>query len=814
MPWSTARATGVPVVDSRLWGANGNVLGISQSGNTLYIAGSFRSVGENSGGLVPTDARSGQAIGPFPKVAGSVRVLVPDGLGGWYVGGEFTAVGGKPRSCLAQIRADGSVSDWNPGVTGSPGYIDPPEVTAIAVSEDRVFVGGGFREIGGQPHENLGCVDAKTGAALDWNLDIDVDGWIYTFAVHGSTVFVGGTFTSIGGQARGYLAAVDAATGAVMPWQADADYSVLALLVHGDTLFVGGQFGWIAGSVRPYLAALGIGTAELLPFDAGVQGIYVDYTPTPRVGALALFGDTLYAAGNFTQVGGQSRASLVALDAATGALLPWAPDSLGPRYDGFPPPLVESLAVTGGAVYIGGWFNAVGGVNHSGVAALRRDSGRVMMWDPKSGAVVEALAVKGDTVYIAGDLSFVGGWQHRAGLAAIDLATGTLKPWNPNPNGSICTAIAVSANRVFVSGDFSTIGGAPQPRRHFAALDTVNGEVLEWSPGANELASVFLLEGDTLYAGGYFTEVGGQPRNYLAAIDATTGEVTAWNPDANSWVLTMARSGNTVYVGGLFQKMGGQWRRGVAAVDAATGALAAWNPDADNSTVDALLVAGNTVYVGGGFNQIGGQPRESLAALDAVTGEATEWDPHLAEWGAPTRVRAFALHDGLLYVGGRFGSVNGQPRVCLAAVDTATGLPTDWDPAADGLVWSLAANGNTVCAGGGFTRAGGFPANGLVAFSLPTEPRPLPTTLVLGASTPNPARSRVVIPFTLPEAAIVTLTLHDLQGRRVIAPLDHVALGPGGHEVPVNVERWSAGVYFCRLVAGGHAATRKLVIIQ
>ena len=811
---ATSATAGTPSADPKLWGADGNVLDMACSGNTLYIAGSFRTVGENTGGLVPVDAETGEVLRPFPKVAGSVYAIVPDSSGGWYIGGEFTAVDGKPRSCLAQVRADGSVSDWNPGVTGSPGYIDPPQVNAIAVSGNRVFVGGGFREIGRQPHENLGCVDATTGHVLDLNLDIDMDGWVHTFAVQGSTVFVGGTFTSIGGQARGYLAAVDAATGAVMPWQADADYSVLALLVRDDSLLVGGQFGWIAGGTRAYLAALDIRTAQLLPFNADLQGIYVDYTPTPRVSALALAGDTLFAAGNFTQAGARPLSSLAALNATTGALLSWAPDSLGPRYDGFPPPLVESLVISGRSVYIGGWFSAVGGLSHPGVAALSRESGNVVTWDPSSGAAVEAMAAKGDTVYIAGNLSFVGRRQHRAGLAAIDLTTGAVKPWNPNSDGSICTAIAVSGDRVFVSGNFANIGGQPQARSYFAALDTVNGEVAGWNPGANGVGTAFLLEGDTLYAGGEFTQIGGQPRSYVAALSTTTGEVVAWDPSADWPVNALARNGNTIYIGGIFQRLGGQWRRGIAAVDAASGALSSWNPDTDNSTVDALLVAGNTVYVGGGFNQVGGQPRKSLAALNAVTGEATAWDPHLAEWGAPTRVRALAVHDGRLYAGGRFGSANGQPRVCLAAVDTATGLPTAWDPAADGLVWSLVADGNTVYAGGGFTRAGGIPAEGLVAFSLPIEPGPWPATFVLGASAPNPARSLAVIPFALSEAAIVTLTLHDLQGRKVSAPLDHVALGPGRHEVPVNVERWSAGVYFCRLTAGGQVATRKLVIIQ
>lgn len=807
--------TGEPVANPNLWGANGNVVGIARSGNTLYIAGSFRSVGENSGGFVPIDARTGTALKPFPKVAGSVYAIVPDGLGGWYIGGDFTAVGGKPRSCLAQICPDGSVSEWNPSVTGSPGYIDPPAVSAIKVVGDRVFVGGGFREIGGLPHENLGCVEAGTGAVLGWNLDTNVDGWVFTFAAHEDTVFVGGGFSSVGGQARSSLAAVNAASGEVLPWRVDVFGGAYALLARGDTLYVGGDFIGIAGQARGILAAVDIRSAQLLPFDARASGINLDYVPQPQVAALALVGDTLYAVGNFTQIGGQARASLAMLNPTTGDALAWSAPFPGPQWEGFPPRLCTAIAVSGGAVYVGGWFETLGAENRPFAAAVSMATGALTGWNPKPDLAVAALVAKGDTVYMGGIFSLVGEWQHRAGLAAIDLTTGTVKPWNPNPDGSICTAITVSGDRVFVSGDFANIGGAPQPRRGFAALDTLNGEATGWNPGANSVGTVFLLEGDTLYVGGEFSEVGGQPRNYLVALSASTGEILPWDPNANSPVYAMARSGNTIYVGGIFQRMGGQWRRGIAAVDAATGALNPWNPDTDNSVVDALLADGNTVYVGGGFNLIGGQPRTGLAALDGATGEATPWNPQLTAWGAPIRVRALALHEGGLYVGGRFGGIGGQPRICLATVDTSTGLATDWDPGTDGLVWSLAAYGNTLYAGGGFTRAGGLPAAGLAAFSIPEERVPVPTVpFGLAQSIPNPARSSAIIRFSLPQAAPVTLSVFDVQGRRVASLLDHALQAAGRHDVPLQSDGWKPGVYLYRLEAGGHSATRKLIVLE
>jgi hypothetical protein len=799
------------VVDPNIWGADGNVLSIARSGNTLYVGGSFSLVGENSGGGVPFDARTGEPSKGYPKVTGSVYAIAPDGSGGWYVGGQFTALGGKPRSSLAQVRADGSVSDWDPCVTGSPGYMQRPGVTAIAVHGNRVYVGGGFKEIGGAPRENMGCVDARTGAVIDWNPGTHVDGFVWALAVHENTVFAGGWFDSVGGQQRERLAAVDATTGEVTPWRADVAGSVEALLVRADTLYAGGRFLGLGGKWRPMLAALDANTAAVLPFDAQASGITGDVAD-PEVAALAIVGDTLYVAGDFTQIGGQPRASLAALNIATGAALAWTAPALGPWYGGYPPPLCTALAVSSGTLYVGGWFEAVGGQSRPYVAALNRETGAATDWNPRPNLGVYALGVQGNTVYAGGMFGMVADWQYRHHLAALDAATGALKPWNPNPDGYVVTALALKGDRLFVSGDFATIGG--QPRNWFAALDTMKGEATGWNPGANDLAHTLLLEGDTLYAGGYFTQVGGQSRNYVAAINATTGDVTSWNPDANYPVLALACRGDIVYVGGIFDGIGGQPRHGLAAVNAVTGVLAAWDPNPDIPLIESFLASGNTLYVGGSFNQIGGQPRGALAALDEVTGEATPWHPESKAWDSPPRVNDLALVGGTLYVGGDFAGMGGKPRICLAAVDTATGIATDWDPGADDIVWSLATYGNTLYAGGGFWQFGGLPILGLAAISIPMERPPAPVPFALAQSIPNPTRSSAVIRFALPIAAPVTLSVYDLQGRRVATPLDHVVQQAGSHDVPVQADLWKPGVYFYRLEAGGHSATRKMLVVK
>lgn len=669
--------------------------------------------------------------------------------------------------------------------------------------------------IGGQPHQYLGCVNLRTGQPIDWNMDIAIGGWVYEVLVHDSTLYVGGFFMTVAGQPRRNLAAFDATTGELKPWLADAAASVWALLARGDTLLVGGEFGWIAGAPRNFLAALHARTAQLLPFDAHAEGVYVRYAALPGVHDLALVGDTLYASGSFSEIGGRPLKSLAALDLTTANALPWSPPTFGPASEGYAPPQVRRLLMDGPKLYAAGYFESVNGQSQPRIVSLDRSTGAVLDWNPRPDLPVEAIAIQGDTVFLAGEFGFMGDWLHRAGLAAIDLTTGGLKPWNPNPNGSIVTALAVQDGRVYVSGDFSVIGGAPTARNRFAVLDTLNGEVLDWDfGGANRAASSLLLRGDTLFAAGAFAQFGGQPRAGLASVHAITGEVTSWDPQPFYDAKVMARLGETIYFGGIFNFVQGQWRRNVAAVDATSGELLPWNPDLDNF-VESITVGGGKVYLGGAFSSVGGQARRSLAAVDPVTGAVTDWNPAPVKWYLSTpRVLAMALQDSLLWVGGNFSAIGGEPRLCLAVVDTVTGMAVDWDPQANDLVWSLASSGNSVFVGGGFTRAGGLPAACLTAFSTPPPVSPTAPEFALAPSFPNPSRTTALVRFTLARSATATLTIHDLQGRRVATLLDAAAMSPGPHEVVAPVGDLKPGVYLYRLHSGERIATRKFVVLD
>ncbi|MCX7016343.1 MAG: hypothetical protein NTW86_27940 [Candidatus Sumerlaeota bacterium] len=677
------------------WVTNGIVQAIVRSGDTVYIGGSFTYVGPNTGGGVPIDAGTGRAVGSFPKVNGKVGACVSDGIGGWFIGGHFTSVAGVARNNIARILSNGTVdAAWNPDAMDR--YGGAASVEALALSGSTVYAGGGFTDIGGKTRYHIVALDAATGAATDWNPH--ADGIVYAMALAGSTVYVGGGFTTIGGQARHNIAALDAETGAATAWNPNAKgtglCSVYVLALSGSTVYAGGTFTGIGGQTRNNIAALDAATGAATDWNPAAGGYAY-----PAVVTLAVSGSKVYAGGYFTSIGGQARNNIAALDAETGAATAWNPNANSE---------VDALAVSGSTLYAGGGFTSIGGQARNYIAALDAATGTATAWDPNANDWVTALAVSDSTVYAGGSLTSIGG-KWRNSIAALDAATGSATDWNPNAQGeqnADVLALAVSGSTVYAGGYFTGIGG--QARHYIAALDAETGTASAWNAGADGPVDVLAISGSTVYTAGRFTNIGGQERHYVAALDAATGAATAWNPNADNSVWALAPVGSMVYTGGLFTRIGGQPRNRIAALDAETGAATAWNPNAELGLrvgVYALALSGSTVYAGGEFKSIGGQPRNCIAALDSETGAATDWDP-----SADAEIFALAVSGSMVYAGGDFGHISGQPRHYIAALDAATGAATAWNPYAYGLYYGVIAltiSGSTVYAGGEFSTVGG-----------------------------------------------------------------------------------------------------------
>lgn len=795
---------------TELWGTDGTVTAVVRSGNTIFVGGAFAHVGPCTGSGVPLDIHSGAVPSRYAKVVGTVFAVAPDGAGGWYIGGWFSAVGEQARHNLAHVRADGTVAPWAPHPDGV--------VWTLAVKGGVVYVGGGFGTIGGRRRNLVAAVDGRTGRVTDWDPQADTAVpndyvvFVRSIAIHGNTIYLGGRFTHLGAEQRSNLAALDLRTARPTPWNPTVGGIVHAIAVDERFVYVGGNLWSVDGQLRNGLAAIDVRTGALEPWDLHpVRPDFPRYTTPPIVSSLALRGDVLYAAGCFETIGGRVRHGLAAIDASSGALLPWAPDPAG----GPPYTHVNTLLVVGSSVYIGGNFTSVGGAERNNLAELDARTGAATPWNPRPNSEVWALASNSESIYAGGYFTSLGNWQRRTCLAALDAKTGELTTWDARLAGYQVQALTVHGSTLFVGGDFSEVGGLG--RSYLAAFDLETGDPVPWMPQPSGPVWCLAPSDTVLYVGGLFGSIGGQERHRVAAIRLTDGGATAWDPSADDAVATLAVGSGTIYAGGLFGRIGGQVRSRIAALDPANGSATSWDPAVHSwGWVNSLSVGGNTVYLGGYFSSVGGEPRNNLAAVDAATDSVLPWRAD-----ADGEVETVATSGGAVFAGGLFRRVGGLNRSGLVALDGTTGSVSDWNPMTDADVWAMVPSDGTLNVGGSFGSVGLNPALNVAAIPIPAaaieQPPPgLPpgTTVLLAPIAPNPVTSDATVRFRLLSPASVSVAFYDVQGRRWAEASDSRPRPAGDYVATVSTTGWPRGAYFCRVECGGRSSTRKVLVVR
>jgi len=576
----------------------GPVYALASTGDTVFVGGNFSGVGgQLRYYIAAVNANTGAVADWAPFADGMVRALHVSG-NTLYVGGYFLNIGNAPRNRIAALSVEtGLATTWNPGANNP--------VLALALAGNVVYAGGLFTAAGGQPRQGIAALSAATGLATAWNPGQNTG--VFALAQSGGTVYAGGSFTLMGGQDRKRIAAVDTATGTATAWYpGDVDNSVSTVVVSGNTVYAGGIFSKIGLRSQLGVARLDMETA------GPASGIQAAVGSPAAVFALARQDDgRIVAGGVFDWVGrdGVERKNLLRV-AADGTLDPeWKPGANA---------AVRALAYASGTVYAGGDFTSIGGETRIFVAGLDVVSGGVTAWNPSASSRVSALVASGQTLYAAGDFTSIGG-SARNRIAAFDLATGSVNAgWDPNANATV-NAMAVSGDLVYVGGAFTSVGG--QSRTGLAALDSSSGDASSWDPAPNGVVNTVQVDGDTVYVGGSFTTIAGQTRLRLAAVGASDAAANSWNPGADDEVFALAYSGSAVYVGGRFGSVGGQPRNCLAAVNRTTGAVLAWDhsTSATNFAANALLIAGSRLFVGANASAASSLDTFALAAFVGAT---------------------------------------------------------------------------------------------------------------------------------------------------------------------------------------------------
>lgn len=693
-----ACAARAQVADTDLWVTSGPVRAMARIGDTLYVGGNFLRVSPSHGGWVPTDPSTGAPTGIYPKVRGSVHTAIPDGSGGWFLGGGFDRIGTTAVRNLAHVLADGSLQT-----------LPTPDSTVYSLFRQgrSLYLGGEFRSVGDSTRRRLAAIDIVSGDLLPW--DPGASRAVYAMAIQGTTtLFVAGQFDSLGGVTRAHVGSIDAVSGAVNAWSPSltstynpTGFVVRSLVVKDGLVYAGGEFNAVGGTARNGAAAIDATTGAVT---AWVPGLGTDLA---SVYTLIVDTTLVYVGGRFTNSFGDY-GDVVALDRTTGAATSW---------EQYFDRTVRCMARSGLTLYVGGEFEDTRWGSFDGAVALDLSTGEAGTWNPAVSGTVTDIDIDGATVRLAG--GFLGlGDLHRRLLAAFDLNTGLPTSWAPGPDLPVYAMTVTPAGKLAVAGAFTSVDGMGAPG--IALLDPITGAPEPWDPQLENASSPYrpsvsslAIAGNTLYAGGSFTSAGGAAHKNLVALDLTTATPKAWDANASGPVLALAPSPVGLLVGGNFGTIGGATRHALACIDTATGLATAWDPDVD-LLVRALAVQGSTAYVGGSFSWMGTERRFDLAAVDLGTGLPTAWNPNVGG-GSPSGHGVYSLLPlgTSIVAGGDFNLAGGAVRHDLAALDISTASATGWNPDMSDpsrstvpLVYSVLGHEGRILAGGSFVSVG------------------------------------------------------------------------------------------------------------
>ena len=323
----------------------------------------------------------------FPVVKGTVRTIVPDGSGGWYLGGSFTKVGSYNIIGFAHVFANGSVdTSWNFSLT-----ID---VTNIIIDGNDMYVGGWFNSIGGQSRERIAKINISNKSVdLNWNPGV-LGGNPDAFALYGNYLYVAGSFTSIGGQNIKYLARVNKTTGVVdTGFDLQINYAIRCIKLEGEYLYLGGSFTSVNGINVSNLAKIA------LPDGSVDSSINLDFPTTDGgsvIDALEINNQDLYVGGYFNKVNNFEIKSLVKLNKNSGVV----DSSFNNSASNTITPIIKSVKYIDNAVFVGGKFNLWNGQAYNHIVKLNPQTGIPdSTWNPSTSNQVLTIGYWNKQIY-------------------------------------------------------------------------------------------------------------------------------------------------------------------------------------------------------------------------------------------------------------------------------------------------------------------------------------------------------------------------------------------------------------------------------
>ncbi|MBI3175949.1 MAG: S-layer homology domain-containing protein [Chloroflexi bacterium] len=736
---SIAEADYVAMWDGTTWhalGSNGagngslnsSVYSLYFDGNYLYAGGAFIDVNNNGTVLGSADYIARWDGGDWSSLSSNgagngslssdVRAIVDDGQY-LYVGGRFANVnnnGTLLNEADYIARWDGtnwaSLGNNGAGVGALNNY-----VYAVAMDGTDLYAGGTFTNAGGNTAADyiakwngsswnaLGDNGAGDGA-------IDQAGSaVYALAVDtAGNLYVGGNLSNVNNGATNMPDAAGLVKWNGSAWSAIGTDGIhpsitgaveaITIDLSNQNVYVGGYFNNVnnSGTVLPTADRIakwdGSNWSGFGSNGAGDGALINPVGGSSAVFAIRAFNGTVYAGGFFEDVSDEGSTLPLSSHFVEWKAGHWSEVGSTPNgsIGNMPAPTVNTLAVIGTDVYVGGSFTDL---DDQGINLSAADN--IAKWDGSHwSALGNGLNSTVQTMFVDGTDLYVGGtFQNAGGNGAADfLAKWNGTTWSAIGNdgaggGSLNNtvyAITKIGTNLYVGGTFTNVkdtdSSTLNDADYIATWDGSHWHALTTGAGGPLNNSVTALEalGTDLYVGGNFTDANGIPEaDYLARWDGAAwsalGNSGAGVGALNNSVLALEVLGTDLYAGGSFTDAGGVPQADYVARFNGAGwsALGSNQAGTDGSLlsqVRALAGAGNTLFVGGDFTGVSDSSGLLPAADFIAKWDGSHWSA-LGNDGAGNGslnkpVHALAL-GSVVYAGGPFHDVNNNGTVLKTA---------------------------------------------------------------------------------------------------------------------------------------------------
>jgi PKD repeat protein len=340
----------------------------------------------------------------------------------------------------------------------------------------------------------------RTGFVANTNAQVKT----VTAAPDGSRIYIGGQFTSVNGNTQYRIAALNPTTGAVITnFNAIVDYTVEDLAATSTTLYAGGAFnraGPGTTAARTKLAAFSATNGSLLPWAPSANDVVQSILVGPG-------GQRVFAGGNFTQAAGTGEAltnnrGMVALDPASGAILPWAATDViqnGASNGG-----ITDLKTDGTSIFGSGYTYGRSGGNLEGAFKANPVSGAIGWVEDCHGDTYQVAPVNG-FVYVASHSHFCGN------VGGFPQSDDTNNQWANNQRHALSFKDAVAGTLRRDNWSYWNLEGLPAP--------SLTTWFPEWGVGTftGQFQAVWAVTGNSDYVvyGGEFTRVNSTDQNGL-----------------------------------------------------------------------------------------------------------------------------------------------------------------------------------------------------------------------------------------------------------------------------------------------------------